>query len=55
MNYTYGTKVIYAWKPDASEPEKCTYVGSTEKGTHILRLKTGKLIEVKDNQIYKVD
>ena len=53
INSEPGDTVIYAWKPDTSEPVKCCYLGQDTNGRHELAtLENGAIIKASERQIY---
>ena len=52
--FNYGTLVYYAWKPDASNPERCKYLQPDMNGKHLLVTKTGATISARADQVYGV-
>ncbi len=52
--FNYGELVFYAWKPDASNPDRCKYLEPDMNGKHLLVTKTGTTISARADQIYGV-
>ena len=52
--FNYGALVFYAWKPDASDPERCKYFGPDMMGKHFLVTKNGAKILARPDQIYGI-